>query len=73
MEAAYTPNMLLITYKMDGVITQNIKNQLTTVTIVHESYWYVKKCYKLRVICGCRHSFYMVEYVSPDDRNRASS
>jgi hypothetical protein len=37
MEAACTPKMLLIIYKMDGVITQNIKNQLTTVTTVLSS------------------------------------
>ena len=61
MEAAYTPKMLLLTYKIDGVITQYIKNQLTTVTTEHESHWYVKKCCKLRVICGCGHSFYMME------------
>lgn len=61
MEAVYTLKMLLLTYKIDGVITQNIKNQLTTVTTVHESHWYVKNCCKLRVICGFRHSFYMME------------
>jgi hypothetical protein len=61
MEAAYTLKTLLLTYKIDGVITQNIKNQLTTVTTLHESHWCGKKCYKLRVICGCRRSLCMME------------